>query len=270
MVPFSKSVGIGAAVAAFLAIAGFSVAEVGEYLQVARNRVATSVRGEIPLSVEIDRMEVLLKKLDAQVHDQKYAVAKSRVALQDAEAEYQRSQGQCGNLVSDMHQLRQLGSAETTSSCGTFTVGCRRVSSEDVHRALAYKLTSWKHASATARAREEALQHQRVAFTRLDQQFTDWQSQRTLLSQRLATLKARHQTQQLASETDTNVFSNADLARATELADQIERELRIVEAQQVLGNDAADSLLSNGVIDSDASNVEAEVDQLLENQLISN
>ena len=197
MVPFNKSIGIGVAVAAFLAVAGFSVAEVGEYLQVARSRVATTVRGEIPLSVEIDRMEVLLKKLDAQVHDQKYAVAKSRVALQDAEAEHQRSQGQCANLVSDMQQLRQLGSAETTSSCGTVTVGCRKVSSDDVRRALACKLTSWKNASSTAKAREEALQQQQIAFNKLEQQFTDWQSQRSLLSQRLETLKARHRTQQL-------------------------------------------------------------------------
>jgi hypothetical protein len=168
MVPFKKSVGIGVAVATFLAVAGFSVAEVGEYLQVARNRVATSVRGEIPLSVEIDRMEVLLKKLDAQVHDQKYAVAKSRVASQDAEAESQRSQSQCENLVSDMQQLRQLSSTETSGSCGTITVGCRKVSSDDVHRALAYKLTSWKSASATAKAHEEALQHQQIAFTKLE------------------------------------------------------------------------------------------------------
>ena len=270
MVPFNKSVGIGVAAAAFLAIAGFSLAEFGEYLQVARNRVATTVRGEIPLSVEIDRMAVLLKKLDAQVHDQKYAVAKSRVALQDTEAEYQRSQGQCANLVSDMQQLRRLGSTETTSSCGTVTVGCRKVSSDDVQRALAYKLSSWKNASATAKAREEALQHQRAGFAKLEQQFTDWQSQRTLLSQRLDTLKARNQTQQLASETDTTVFNNADLARATELADQIERELRIVEAQQALGNDIADSVLGNGNIDGQATNVEAEVDRLLENQLASN
>jgi predicted XRE-type DNA-binding protein len=265
-----KHAKIGMAVVGFLAVTGFSMAEVREYLQVARNRVATTVRGEIPFSIEIDRMEVLLKKLNAQVHDQKYAVAKSRVALQDAEAEYQRSQGQCANLVSEMQQLRQLGSAETTSSCGTVTVGCRKVSRDDVHRALAYKLTSWKNASATAKAREEALQHQRAAFAKLEQQFGDWQSQRTLLSQRLETLKARNQTQQLASETDTTVFNNADLARATELADQIERELRIVEAQQALGNDIADSLLGNGNIDGQATNVEAEVDRLLENQLTSN
>ena len=253
-----------------LAVAGFSVAELREYMQVARDRVATTVRGEIPLSVEIDRMEVLLKKLDGQVSLQKYAVAKSRVALQDAEAEFQRAQGGCESLLSDMQQLRSLATTDTTSSCGTITVGCQKVSSEDVRRALTYKLTSWKEVSATAKAREQALKQQQLAFNGLEKQFTDWQSQRTLLAHRLETLRIRHQTQQLASETDTTVFNNADLARATELADQIERELRIVEAQQALGSDPAELLLGNGVIDSKSTNVEAEVDRLLENQLTSN
>ncbi|MCA9048379.1 MAG: hypothetical protein KDA89_06605 [Planctomycetaceae bacterium] len=263
MVPFKRSVGVGMTVAAVLAVAGFSLAEVGEYLQVARNRVASVVRDEIPLSVEIDRMEVLLQKLDSQVSNQKYAVAKSRVALQDAEAEYQRSQGQCENLLSDMQQLRSLTKSATATSCRTMSVGCRTVSGDDVHRALAYKLSSWKNASATARAREEALQQQRAAFSKLQQQFADWQSQRSLLAQRLETLKARHQTQQLSSETDKTVFNNADLARATQLADQIERELRIVEAQQALGNGPMASLLTTASEISPAPNVEAEVDALL-------
>lgn len=148
---------IGMAVVGFLAVSGFSIAEVREYLQVARNRATSAVRSEIPLSVEIDRMEVLLKKLDGQVSQQKYAVAKSRVALQDAEAEYQRAQAGCEGLLSDMQQLRNLSTSGSTSSCGTITVGCQKASSEDVRRALTYKLTSWKEVSATAKAREQAL-----------------------------------------------------------------------------------------------------------------
>ncbi len=261
---------IGMAVVGILAVTGFSIAEVREYLQVARNRVATTVRGEIPLSVEIDRMEVLLQKLDGQVSQQKYAVAKSRVVLQDADAEYQRAQGGCESLLSDMQQLRNLATSGTASSCGTITIGCQKVSREDVRRALSYKLTSWKEASSTATAREQALKQQQAAFNALEKQFTDWQSQRQLLSQRLETLRVRHQTQQLASETDTTVFNNADLARATELADQIERELRIVEAQQALGSDPAESLLGNEVIDSQSADVEAEVDRLLGNEVTTN
>ena len=115
MVPFKKHIGIGAAVATFLAMAGFSVAEVGEYLRVDHNRVVSTVRGEIPLSVEIDRMEVPLEKLDTQVNDQKYAVAKSQVALQDAETALQQSQLVNDRLVDDMQQLRNLNASGTSS-----------------------------------------------------------------------------------------------------------------------------------------------------------
>ena len=103
-------------------------------------------------------MEVLLKKLDGQVSQQKYAVAKSKVALQDAEAEYQRAQAGCEGLLSDMQQLRRLNGAVSAAgrleACPTveqassllITVGCQKVSASDVRRALAYKLTSWKGA----------------------------------------------------------------------------------------------------------------------------
>lgn len=108
------------------------------------------------------------------------------------------------------------------------------------------------------------LQQQQNAYAALERQFNDWQSQRQLLD----TLKARYQAQALASETDTTVFNNADLARATELADQIERELRIVEAQQALRSDPADSLLSREATSTD--DVEAEVDGILGDRVTDN
>lgn len=196
-------------------------------------------------------------------------MAKSKIALHDAEVEYQRAQSGCEGLLSDMQQLRNLTMSQTTSSCRTITVGDQKVSAEDVRRALAHKLTSWKGAVETSKAREQALTQQQTAYAALERQFTDWQSQRQLLAQRLETLRARHQTQTLASETDTTVFNNADLARATELADRIERELRIVEAQQALGSDPAESLLGNGPSDGTAA-VEAEVDRILGHQVTAN
>ena len=67
-----------------------------------------------------------------------------------------------------MQQLRNLSTSGLTSSCGTITVGCQKVSSEDVRRALTYKLTSWKEVSATAKAREQALKQQQLAFNNAD------------------------------------------------------------------------------------------------------
>jgi phage shock protein A len=260
-----KAVTIGMVVAGIIAATGFSIAEVREYLQVAGNRASESLRDAIPLSVEIDRMQVLIGKLDNQVASQKYAVARSQIALQDSEAEHARSQSRCQNLLAEMQHLRGLNTTDQGSSGGCQTASYRNVSTSDVQRALSYKLAAYREAEATCKAHNSAMSQQRQAYSQFEQQFTTWQSQRRLLSQRLETLTARYQTQQLASETNTTVFNNADLARATELADQIERELRIVEAQHALGGDPANSLLT-GELEPQVD-IEAEVDRLLSSQI---
>jgi hypothetical protein len=101
-IEMKKFVGIGALVAVVVSIAGLSFAEVGEYLQVARDRAASTVKDSIPLDVEIDRMQVLIRKLDQQVDHQKYAVARSEIVLQDAQAEYVRSDARCQHLLAEM------------------------------------------------------------------------------------------------------------------------------------------------------------------------
>lgn len=264
-----KYVGIGALVAVVVSIAGFSFAEVGEYLQVARNRAVSTVKDSIPLDVEIDRMQVLIGKLDQQVDHQKYAVARSGIVLQDAQAEYVRSDARCQHLLAEMKQLRGLNVSQSTNQGSCHQVSYRNVSQTDVRRALTYKLAAYKESTATCKAHEQAMQQQRQAYGQLEQQFTQWQSQRRLLAQRMETLKARHQTQQLASQTSTSVFNNGDLARATELADQIERELRIVEAQQALGSDPVNSLLTTSN-SAELSSIEAEVDAILGQQVATN
>ena len=60
------------------------------------------MKDSIPLDVEIDRMQVLIRKLDQQVDHQKYAVARSGIVLQDAQAEYVRSDARCQHLLAEM------------------------------------------------------------------------------------------------------------------------------------------------------------------------
>ncbi len=52
----------------------------------------------------------------------------------------------------------------------------------------------------------------------------------------------------------------AHLVRSPEIANQTERELRIIKARQALWNDTVDSIQCNKVIDNYANVSEAEVD----------
>ncbi len=256
--------GIGVALAVVSTLAGLSFSEISEYVTVAGDRVGDAVRGAVPLSVEIDRMEVLLKKMDKQVSSQKYAVARANVALQEVEADLVRQESRCEALVAGMRQLRALTSNRDAS---IVQVGCHQISSADVSQALAHKLATWKESNTGLAARQEAVSQQRKAFEALRQRYSDWQQQRKLLAYRLETLRSRHDAQQLAAETDTSVFKTADLARASELADRIERELKTVEIQQQLDNDPLENLL-HGQPTTDPDAMEAEVDAILDSSAV--
>ncbi|MFM7071575.1 MAG: hypothetical protein ACKO38_07270, partial [Planctomycetota bacterium] len=66
------------------------------------------------------------------------------------------------------------------------------------------------------------------------------------------------------ASTDTSVFDDADLARATAIADTIERELRVVETQQAMQADPIGELINEPIVDK---SVDEEVEKILEDQV---
>ncbi len=250
--------------ATLVVLTGFSVVEGLEYFQVARKCVSQTIRENIPLNVEIERMEVILGKLDSQVAGQKHALAKAQVALEDAEARLAQSQEECQKLICDMRSLRDLQCQTRVAAapCGTVKVGGYSVSAGEITRALAYKLATWKSKTATSSVLEDAVTKQREAYRTLATRYDDWQQKRSLLAQRLDTLRARYAANQPSTAGTRGFQDGTDLARATELADEIEQRLRVIEKQQALGANSADQLL----LETPKSNedISAEVDRILE------
>ncbi len=262
-----KLIGVGIGAALLFAVVGFSFAELSEYTQVVRNRVHQGVKEAIPMSVEIDRLEVLLQKLNQQVASQKYLVAKANIGLQDAELEQERQESKSNNLLTEMKHLRGWLAA---SEYATIQVGCQKVNKGDISQALRHKLAAWKESSAATEACAEAVSAQKQAVVALNKQFTEWQNQRKLLGHRLEKLKAQAVAQQLKQRTTLPELDQSDLARANELADEIEKEIRIAEAQDALGTDPLDQLLDEELTD-DTSSLEAEIDAILgKKTLVSN
>lgn len=247
-----------------LAVSGVGLVEAVEYLQVAQNNVQEAVREGIPLGVEIDRMEVILKKMDTQVGQQKYEVAKAQVALEDSEAALGASRQNCDSLLADMSQLRDMDCSPKTvanrTSCGSLSYRTVQVSATDVKRALGHKLASYKAKTASLEAQETVVEKQRTAWRTLATRYDSWNEQRQLLSHRLEALRARHTAQKVGSGAVGSI-DTTDLARVSKLADEIERKLRIAEKQEALGTSPVDQLLSGA--DSGSRNIEAEVDALL-------
>lgn len=247
-----------------LAVSSVGLVEAVEYFQVAQQSVHEAIQNGIPLGVEIDRMEVILKKMDQQVGQQKYEVAKAQVALEDAEASLAGKQRSCESLLSEMAKLRDMDcspkTVATRSSCGSVSYRSYQVSKADVKQALSHKLAAYKSQSSRLEAQRKAVEKQRAAWRALATRYDNWNQERQLLAHRLEALRARHKAQQVGSAM-TGTIDTKELARASKLADDIDRKLRIAEKQEALGTSPIDLLLTGS--ETDSSGVEAEVDALL-------
>jgi hypothetical protein len=132
------------------------------------------------------------------------------------------------------------------------SVNGRSIAVSRVREAMVNKLSSYEQSVARCEMLDRALEERRAAIHKLEQRLADWQSKRLQLAQRVETLKLRRRTQALHSRTDTSLFDDADLARATAIADSVERELRVVEMQQALQADPLADLVDELKVEDQA------------------
>jgi chromosome segregation ATPase len=273
------------AVVVALSMLGVSAQDAGEYTVVLARRAAAVVFGKgVRPDLELERLELLLAKMASQLSQHQRAIARAKVELEDVESAQGKAVAGRHKLKGDLQKLRSLlaasDAADGTDATGVTITGLtvsrdkselcvlsvngRKVAVGKVRQAMADKLASYKQAVEQCETLERALDERRRASEKLEERLADWQSKRLQLAQRVATLKLRRQTQVLQSRTDTSVFDDADLARATTIADTVERELRVVETQQAMQSDPISELVNESVVDT---SVDEDVEKILEDQL---
>ena len=271
-----KFTSISLAITFLAALACQCVPAVEEYGRVFLRRAHRTADERIPLSVKIERMELIKEKLDSQVKDQAEKVARAEIALQDAEEYLSASENRCNGILGDLSTLRSAcGKTKTyvttSSRCGS--TKSHSISRTQIVQALKQTAANWKIQKQALDARRTAVDAQRQAFEKLSDQFVRWKAQKDLLGHRIEMLKARHATQKLSDSADVTAIDGADLARAEQLADSIEKDLRIAEARDVIADESnsglADTLREIDVIqENTATSTEdqilREVDNILD------
>jgi predicted RNase H-like nuclease (RuvC/YqgF family) len=219
-----RHAGVGIVIGIVMSLLGVSFTDITEFATVAKIRTEKLVDDAIPISVKIDRMAVILDKMDAQVKEQAMVVAKGKVAAETAQADLEETQKQLNQLLSEMRQLRS--ECENTSTLKP--VG------QSLVQALGSKLASYRNLETLNAAKSKAVEAQRRAYEELSKQFVDWQNKRQLLGYQIETLRARYTAQQLSDSANVDVFSDADLSRATKLAEDVGEIISLNEVQRSL------------------------------------
>lgn len=252
----------GAIGVAILTATGFTVAELTEYGQVARNALQSSIQDSIPIDVELQRLEVLLDKVDAKTLDQKRIVAKAQIELENAETLLSQARRRQEAVKSAMAAVRNGEQVYVSSKSGT---RCGGVVTVPANEQLAQLLTSYKTFTSTVTAREKAVVAHRHAVESLTSRFQEWSQERETLRQQLDSLRARHAATQIATVQQPGL-ATGELSRASELFQRLDQRLKIEERTQE-DLDLQPIQLSGQSTDDDA--LAAEIDEILGNDNLS-
>lgn len=247
---------------ALLAISGFGFTEVSEYFQVARKNINEGLKSNISADVELDRLEVVLQKLNLQISKHKIQVAKAEVAHDRAVESWNVEVVKSEKHMQKMADLRDI--QKSMANVSTVKVGCHSVSIAEIKAALASQLELYKSCKKVCAKKAELMESQRMAVQKLKAKFNEMKQQSQLLSQKLDLLRSRNEIQKANATINGELeLDDTELSRAKALVEEIETRFDINDKASELNGHAADIIIqSNGT----GTAVESEVDEILGKQ----
>lgn len=206
-----------------------SVTEMTEYGRVVAKDAAKVVRESIPTSTELARLDLMIDDLEDRTAEQRRVVATAEVDLEDAKAGLDEAKQACRKVKTKLTALRaaakESGERTLVSTCGDTTA----VSSSCPDReTLTRWLNRYRVHADTLAARTKQVEAQQAGVDRLRTQLIRWESDRDELRSRADSLRARHEAAQAAVALKSPTAGDT-LGRAEELAERLDRRLRIEE-----------------------------------------
>lgn len=251
-------IGMGIVVSLF-AVSGFGFTEISEYFQVARNNLKQTVKGTISNDVELDRLDLIVRKLNLQISKHKIKVAEAEVAFENAQQAWQSQVDSADGLKKKLADLRDI--QQSMDDGQVIKVGCHSVSIGQIRAALAKQLQNYKNCRTLCEQKGKLMRAQEKSLAALKEKFRELQSQRDLLAQKIEILRSRNEVQKAQAAVSGNVeLDDTELSRARKLAGEIENRLNVGSKVIALDQESG-SILSQ--VTNDDSNLIAEVDQIL-------
>lgn len=218
-------------VALLVTVSRFGLTESFDLLAAAYRGVSRAIQTDNPLEVEIDRLEIILERLQRQIEREKHGVATALVALEDAEYQLYLEQQICSQQMKDIQTLhllqQQLAATDSHSSTG------HAPESEIIRTTLAGNLRNWDVRTTSMKTLKETVHNQRLVVNRLLVEHDCRRTQYQVLISRTETLRTRNAFQQTLGDVSTPSLPEL-MSSAAELADRIEGRIRVTEAESAI------------------------------------
>ena len=253
---------LAAGLIGLVAISGYSLTDVSEFLQLAKTETHEFVEGQIPNTVQIKRIGLILDKLGSEMGELRHELAKAEIGLERSESDWQSAQQSRTAYVRKLRDLRsldcQLGDTKYVS------VSCSKVSDAEVNVKKKATLLLYRECDKECLESMKLMEVRRKSVDSLRQSLGQWNDKRVLLEQRLEVLRTRNKVEITSGRLEGNVRDPSKLQRAEELIEKIEERLDIAERERELGETLTSGALVDdmAVLQSD-SDIDAEIDSIL-------
>ena len=253
---------LAAGLIGLVAIFGYSLTDVSEFLQLAKTETHEFVEGQIPNTVQIKRVGLILDKLDSEMGELKHELAKAEIGLERSESDWQSAQQSRTAYVRKLRDLRsldcQLGDTKYVS------VSCSKVSDAEVNVKKKATLLLYRECDKECLESKKLMEVRRKSVDSLRQSLGQWNDKRVLLEQRLEVLRTRNEVEIASGRLEGKVSDPSELQRAEELIEKIEERLDIAERERELGDGFSSDLnLDNAIEVSPATDIDSEIDAIL-------
>jgi len=218
-----------------------------EYMQAARAEVAGAVERNIPLSLELGRLKQLIGQLDSRIATDRQQLAEAEVSLDEARAQLADRRDEQQACLARLQELRTGSSASRTASvarssgCGRTVSSTAAASTGDSTAALRSWYVRHQRLEVAIDARAKAADAHQATLDQLAARLDELTQERELLVHRVSTLEAQASTQALGTALASDEGENEVLARARELADRVERRLKVAERVENLSRTSVTS-----------------------------
>jgi len=195
------------------------------YIKTTADRVATSVKSNVPIEFEIDHARQMIKDLTPEIRRNMHLIAKEEIQVEHLEKRVAQSNQQ---LATDRDEIFQLKNAIDDGGDHCFLAG-KRYSIQQIKSDLANRFQHYKTADETSFNLRKVLDARKRGLDAARQKLNGMLAAKRQLEVDVENLEARMKMVEVAQTTSEFNFDDSHLARTKELIHDIQTRLEVSE-----------------------------------------
>lgn len=204
-------------------VSSLGLATSWSYIKTAWLGVGQSIRDATPLAFDLQRLKVAIQDLEPEIRQNQKVIAQLEVEIEYQEKEVAKLKEEQEKALAEMRKLRDaLGQNKSE-----FQFAGRSYTRPEVEQDLKRRMDIYQERDTELKAKEQLLQNRRQTLEAARKKAAEYRRQYDQLVAKAEALQAELKLLEAAQATSSATFNDSKLAEAKQLAQEIEKRIRV-------------------------------------------